>query len=966
MSSRFSIIFSAWLARLVCRHPIIVLVIGGLVAAASVWVSVDRLQFQPNRNDLLSKDLAWNQRIIDWWRSFPHMSDMVVAVDTHAGVGDAQARRAEAESFVRDLAERLRKSREIVNVDWGAPEKAFSPKTARLLPLDEFKETIERVEDSAPIVHAPTLSDALADMSTQISQSRSQSAGAEGGIVAGIRGLRGFVDAIGASLEGTQTGNPFEASDVAEGASDQSTWRFLETPNGRFLIVRLTPRNEADVLNEKAEAIDTIRAAIDDLKTKYEGVDVGLTGISVVESDETKVATMDSAISSFLAFGVIAALMIASFHGWRKPLQAMLALVVGIAWTFGFLTLAIGHLQILSVVFVVILLGLGIDFAIHISTTIEEFRHQHPDGRAPFQKVLAETFQLTGPGVLTGAATTAAAFASTTFTDFRGVAELGIIACAGIVLCMISMFTLYPAMLSLFQHSYRHIRPLAERSFHIFNVRWILPMVRHPLITVGIATLITAAAGIAGWRVKFSEDLLALQPTGVASVQWQQRLSEQGDLSIWYGVSVCDSLNQARARRNAFEKLATVEHVGGIGILFPEHEPEKDALIRKAREQLGLDGPIPSSGSTDGAALRSELTGMRSLLTVATRGVKLAPALDAALKNLGSSIDAAVASLDSLTGDARDAALARLTRNYAAFREGVIRHVGAVLETSPLAPDDLPPAVLDTYVSKTGPTGTRYALEVYPKLPEAQGVTSPLDPRFLDIFMHAVQSVDPHITGVLPQIYYSNEVIRASFVRSGAIAIVVVLVIVLVVFRSLVAAAMCMMPVVIGFVLTFGVMDVFGLTVNPANIIVLPLLFGIGVDCGVHVMHRWRLNPHERPLGLTHGTGKGVTLTSLTTMAGFASMLVARHRGIQALGLVMTIGIGLTLATCWTVLPAVLELRARSRGEGAASGHSEREAAHANGPPDASAPREPGGESASDPAESDLEHVASAGRVDGE
>jgi predicted RND superfamily exporter protein len=257
----------------------------------------------------------------------------------------------------------------------------------------------------------------------------------------------------------------------------------------------------------------------------------------------------------------------------------------------------------------------------------------------------------------------------------------------------------------------------------------------------------------------------------------------------------------------------------------------------------------------------------------------------------------------------------------------VIERVRAVLNTSPLTPGDLPPAMLDTYVSHTGPSGTRYALEVYPKLPESEGVTSPLDPRFLDTFMRDVQSVDPHITGVLPQIYYSNEVIRASFVRSGAIAIVVVLVIVLVVFHSLVAAVMCMMPVIIAFVLTFGVMDVFGMSVNPANIIVLPLLFGIGVDCGVHVMHRYRLNPHERPLGLTHGTGKGVTLTSLTTMAGFASMLVARHRGIQGLGLVMTIGIGLTLATCWTVLPAVLELRARSRTKREARRESKREAA---------------------------------------
>ena len=919
--------FSAWLARLVCRHSILVLAVGVALAAGSIALTLDRLTFQPDRNDLLSKDLDWNQRIIDWWKSFPHMSDMVVAVDTHAGVGSPAERRAEAEAVVRELALQLEDRPEIVNVDWGAPEKAFSPKTVRLLPLDEFKATIDRVEASAPIIKGATVTRAITDMSRQLSAARpptpepSTGDAGDSGIVGDLHGLGAFVDAIGAALTGATNANPFVTDQVVPTDTD-GAWRFLETPNGRFLIMRLTPRNEAEVLDEKANAIGTIRALIDELRVKYRDVDVGLTGINVVESDETKVATMDSAISSFVAFAIIAALMIAAFHGWRKPVQAMAALVVGIAWTFGFLTLAIGHLQILSVVFVVILLGLGIDFAIHISTTIEEFRHQHPDGREPFQEVMAKAFRLTGPGVLTGAATTAAAFASTTFTDFKGVAELGIIACGGIVLCMIAMFTLYPAMLATFQHSHRHIRPLADRSFHIFDIRWILPMVRHPWITVLVATILTVVAAIAGSRVGFSEDLLALQPTGVPSVEWQQRLSEEGDLSIWYGVSVCDSLQQARERRDAFEKLPTVEHVGGIGILFPEHEQEKDALIRAAREKLGLDAPTLQTQPTDVPALRAELAGMRSLLSAATRGAQLAAPLAAALSDLGASIDTAVATLDALSANTRAPAIERLNTDYAAFRENVLQHVRAVLDTSPLSPDDLPPAILDTYVSHSGEAGTRYALEVHPKLPEGSGVTSPLDPRILDNFMHDAQSVDPHLTGVLPQIYYSNEVIRASFVRSGAIAIVVVLVIVLAVFHSPIAAAMCMMPVVIGFILTFGVMDVFGMSVNPANIIVLPLLFGIGVDCGVHVMHRYRLNPHERPLGLTHGTGKGVTLTSLTTMAGFASMLVARHRGIQGLGLVMTIGIGLTLLTCYTVLPAVLELRARSGGRSVPSGDS--------------------------------------------
>ena len=121
------------------------------------------------------------------------------------------------------------------------------------------------------------------------------------------------------------------------------------------------------------------------------------------------------------------------------------------------------------------------------------------------------------------------------------------------------------------------------------------------------------------------------------------------------------------------------------------------------------------------------------------------------------------------------------------------------------------------------------------------------------------------------------------------------------------------MPVVIGFIWMFGVMWLIGVDVNAANIMVLPLLFGIGVDSGVHILHRYRQDQVSRPLGLTAGTGKGVTITSLTTMIGFGSMISASHRGIQSLGIVVTIGIGLTLVACWVVMPAWLELRQRRR-----------------------------------------------------
>lgn len=132
-------------------------------------------------------------------------------------------------------------------------------------------------------------------------------------------------------------------------------------------------------------------------------------------------------------------------------------------------------------------------------------------------------------------------------------------------------------------------------------------------------------------------------------------------------------------------------------------------------------------------------------------------------------------------------------------------------------------------------------------------------------------------------------------------------------------AGLTLVPVAVGFVAAFGVMYVAGIRINPANLIVLPLMCGIGVDAGVHILHRYRQDPYTRPIGLTAGSGKGVTLTSFTTMIGFGSMLLVRHRGIASLGFVLAVGIGLTMLACWTVMPALLELWARRAQRNAAA-----------------------------------------------
>ena len=268
-----------------------------------------------------------------------------------------------------------------------------------------------------------------------------------------------------------------------------------------------------------------------------------------------------------------------------------------------------------------------------------------------------------------------------------------------------------------------------------------------------------------------------------------------------------------------------------------------------------------------------------------------------------------VTQVDRLTPAERDARLAKLFEDYAAFRTQTAEQIRQVFDPTPIGVSDLPPGLLSGWIAPGSKGGTQYVLEVYPKT--SADVNGPLDPRFLKPFIQQMRSVDPAVTGVVVQVYESGELIRRSYVEAGVLAPIVVLVLVWIDFRSIRDALLSLAPVAVGFVITFGVMFLVGMAVNAANIIVLPLMFGIGVDAGVHMIHRWRMNPDARPLGLTSGTGKAISLTSYTAMIGFGSMMIAKHRGVASLGFVLTLGLGMTLLACWTVMPALLELRTR-------------------------------------------------------
>lgn len=907
-----------WWSDLVCKHPVVVLVIFSLLAAGSVVLTTWKLEFQSDRNALISQDLEWNKRFIDWINHFGGTHDLTVVVDldpANTGTVNDEAD-AEAKAFVRELAARLEAEKQVIKrVIWGFDTTGVSPKAVRLLPMAEFDRQTARLPEAIPVLVNPTPQALIGHALSEMQKQRNRDTTPEEA-VRGLRELGGLLEAVRGAA--TEPSGPSLGARLEAAAPGNSGWEYLKSDNGRIYFLRAAPLLDNHSLNAFAPSITLTRRHISELLPRYTHINAGLTGIDVIEADETDAASFDSTYTSIVAAVLILVLMFGAFHGWRTPVIGMVALAYCIAIAFGFVTLGVGHLQIISVVFALMLLGLGVDYGIYLASRYELIRHDHPDTQEGFQAAMRDVFRTMGPGVITGAVTTAAAFATIIYTDFTGVAEMGLIAGVGIMICLVVMFAVFPALLALFKASSRHVVPMSKRRFYFYHEKWSMPFVRRAGLTVGVSVMILIASIFAISRMRFDYNLFNLLPRGSESVEWQNIIDRKGERSVYFGVSIVKSLDEARIRTQMLRTKGTVSSVGGIGMLFPEDDAAKiaklEAMDRAAQLRPKALATLESEDDKETVSkspdLLSQLAGMRLMLAGASL-VQMPDEVRDELAVMGMTVNKAIEALSAMKQDEREAGLVRVQAQYSTWRKAVATRIAGVFDTSLLTPDDLPEAAVDVYRAADG----RMALEIIPKLPNdpVARAAGPLEYGFMTRFIGDMRDVDPGVTGVMVQVYESGKLIKKSYQWAGMYALLIVFVLVCLDFWSVKDGVLSLVPVSMGFAATFGVMNLAGMQINPANIIVLPLMFGIGVDAGVHMLHRWKQDPTHRPLGLTSGTGKGVTITSLATMIGFGCMMLARHRGIQSLGFVLTLGLGMTLLACWFVMPAVLELIQRRR-----------------------------------------------------
>ena len=887
-----------WLGRLaqaICRNPRAFIWPQVILFFASIAVTVLWLQFDTDRDNLVGSNKRYHQNYLAFRKEFPQQDDLVVVVESENIEKNRQ--------FVERLGARLEaETNTFKNIFYKGDLRMMGSKALLFVPEKDLAELRQTLRDDLPFVEKFAQTTNLVTffdlINTQFRTAKQEENAQNDALVKALPALTRIITLARESL--SRSGMPpspgitalFDSGDEAAAAS------YITFNRGTiFLVTAHAPKAG---LNEVS--IKRIRELMAETKQEVSGVNVGLTGEPVLEIDEMVQSQTDTTIASIVSLILCALIFIYGYNETGRPIKATICLVVGLAYTFAFATLTVGHLNVLTITFLPMLIGLAIDYGVHLITRYEEeLRHGKSEAEA-----MTRAMMFTGQGIITGALTTAGAFAAMAFTDFKGIREMGIICGGGLMICLIPMLTALPALLLRGkQNVLDHKVHEDERRARIENI-WL----KRPVIVALVVLGISAVAALQARRVQFDYDLLNMQSERLPAVVFEKKLINSADKSVLFGAVEAGSLAEAVALEKKIRALTNiVADVESIAGFIANNQDEKLRMITDIKQIVApLTFPQPDAQPVNSAMLSQSLYSLAGYAGLALGSVTNEPALQTQLLALQEAAQSLRKTMLGENAAARTANAEKLGQYSQALFDDLRLTFGALREQddrAPLRVEDLPTALRDRFVGVSG----KFLLQVYPKkdiwerAPQEEFVSTlrrELDPS---------DSNQPVITGTPVQLLEYTTLLKDSYIIAAWYSLVAIALMVLVHFRSLLAVTLALIPVGLGTLWLVGLMGWLGVPFNPANIMTLPLVIGIGVTNGIHILNRYA---EERTPGiLARSTGKAVLVSGLTAVAGFGSLMLAEHRGIHSLGVIMSVGIATCMVAGLTFLPACLHLLER-------------------------------------------------------
>jgi hypothetical protein len=541
--------------------------------------------------------------------------------------------------------------------------------------------------------------------------------------------------------------------------------------------------------------------------------------------------------------------------------------------------------------FISIVLGIGIDYGIYFLFRYEE---EVRLGRSR-PEALELTAARTGPGILLGAAMAMVTFYALMLTEFHGIQEFGFGAGTALLMSVLAMLTIFPALLVLVdRRSVVRARELERSSVPL--VEWLGCYPKTILVGAGLLTVFSL---LSIRTIGFDFNVLHLQAKATESVIWEQKILATAERSGFSALASATSLDELRRKQVAFERLASVSGLDSALMLIPDRQPEKIKIVQDFSPLVGPVRLAPPQSLHLDRFIAALGTLRRRFDLVAREAGPEGPGPD--VQALGALIGALLDKLDRAEPERVRVALgdyqAQLYRDFQDKLTTLQRNLPPQLVT----PEDVPDELRRKFIGTSG----RFLLQIHPKVNiwDREGATR---------FVEELRSVDPDVTGT-PIITYESIRLMEQAYRQGTIyALVLVTGLSVLMLRRLRESVLAVVPLLLGSLWLAGLMRVFDLKFNLANVWGLPLIIGAAAEFGLNVVIRsMEARTHGGPL-LPRSTVMAVLLNGLTTAAGFGSLLVAHHQGIWSLGLLLTIGSVACLASSLLVLPVLIRLFGRA------------------------------------------------------
>ncbi len=834
------------------------MIISVLLSIGAGFYTARNFSINTDINKLISPDLDWRKRDNQFEEAFDRERLILAVVEAATPELTSSAAKA--------LTAKLQADKKNFEAITALGSGEFFEKNGLLfLPTEEVGKVAGQLEAAAPLIE----------------------------IMAGDPSIRGLTGALETGLAGVKRGQvkldntapPFNlisetVETVLAKGNATFSWRELTsdkplTDSDKRAFIEIKPIIDYSALEPGKGATDAIRQAAADLKfpTEYHAR-VRLTG-PVPIANEEYATVQDGAITNGIGTVVIVLVILwMALHSGKIIFAVFVNLFIGLAITTAVGLMMVGSLNLLSIAFAVLFIGLGVDFGIQFSVRYRSERFKNDN----LTLALENAARRSAVPLSLAAMATAAGFLCFLPTDYKGISELGKIAGAGMLVAFVTSITVLPALLDL-------LNPPGEKEpvGYAFLAPLDLFLEKHR-VPIIVGTLLVTVAGLPLLHyMKFDFNPINLRNSKVESIATFLDLRKDPNTGANAINVMTRSEADAKKIEAKLEKLPEVSRVMSLDSFVPDDQPAKLKLIAQAAKTLG---PALNPDSVDPApsdqenveSLKSSVDSLRK-----TAGDGKGPGAVAA-RRLADALQKLAGSNQATRDKAQDVFVAPMKIVFDQLRN--------TLQAQTVTLQSLPPELVDSWKTKDG----LMRVEVEPK-------GDPNDNDNLRRFADAVLAAEPTAIGGPVSILKSGDVIVRAFIHAGILALVTIGLLLWLTLRRVVDVLMTLVPLLVAGIVTLEICVLIGLPLNFANIVALPLLLGVGVAFKIYYVTAWR---QGRTNLLQSSLTRAIFFSALTTATAFGSLWLSSHPGTASMGKLLALSLVTTLAAVLLFQPALM------------------------------------------------------------